>query len=251
VTDARGNRHGPVKLIMSVQENPSFPPPEIVSTVLPLVRANEPYNARIGIKGGLPPYEIRLIEGALPHGLDCRTNGELVGIAEESGDWPLRIHVMDSLQQSAEDSIHLAVREPGANRLQLGQFSKVAGVVGERFEFGIPASGGVLPYRFFLEEGDLPPGVELDGHKGILAGEPELAGTWTLKVCVKDDSAATAKTTEELQVRILEGPTSRLAVWTVSALVAIVIVIGIVVAFRRGFVRFHWKSEESVLKESK
>jgi hypothetical protein len=62
---------------------------------LPPVTRNLPYAQAITVKGGTPPYSVRIAEGRLPHGL-VLTNGSLAGVTRYPGLYPLVIAVTDA-----------------------------------------------------------------------------------------------------------------------------------------------------------
>ncbi len=47
-------------------------------------------------------------------------------------------------------------------------------------------TGGAMPYMWQVSGGDLPPGLKLDGKKGVIAGTPTTAGTYHFEVLVAD-----------------------------------------------------------------
>lgn len=53
------------------------------------------------------------------------------------------------------------------------------------YEAALAVSGDVGPVTWFLEEGDLPPGLEL-GEDGVLSGSATASGTWAFTVGAED-----------------------------------------------------------------
>lgn len=70
--------------------------------------------------------------------------------------------------------------------LSLATESLAAGAVGVTYDERIEAYGGVPSYRFMVSDGELPPGVSLNGFNGRLQGQPTASGTWRFKVQVHD-----------------------------------------------------------------
>lgn len=58
--------------------------------------------------------------------------------------------------------------------------------LGEPYEFNIIVSGGLAPYNFELDDGELPPGLTLEN--GSVSGTPAEAGTFEFSVQVSDAS---------------------------------------------------------------
>ena len=64
---------------------------------LPEGQVGEPYVGWVQVAGGTPPYSFSLKEGRLPQGLslDPQT-GEISGIPQEAGEFPITVRVRDS-----------------------------------------------------------------------------------------------------------------------------------------------------------
>lgn len=67
----------------------------IAAESLPPVTRNLPYSQAIPIKGGKPPYNIRIVDGRLPMGI-VLNNGALSGTTRFPGTYPLAVMVTDS-----------------------------------------------------------------------------------------------------------------------------------------------------------
>lgn len=66
----------------------------LATDVLPPATRNLPYSQAIPVKGGKPPYTIRIVQGRLPRGLTL--NGTAVsGATREAGTFPLALEVTD------------------------------------------------------------------------------------------------------------------------------------------------------------
>lgn len=55
----------------------------------------------------------------------------------------------------------------------------------------LTASGGVLPYTWYIVSGALPPGLSLDGATGTISGEPDSVDTFCFTLGVWDDEITT------------------------------------------------------------
>jgi Putative Ig domain len=58
--------------------------------------------------------------------------------------------------------------------------------VGTSYKTGVGVTAGAMPYTWLVSGGDLPPGLKLDGKKGVIAGTPTTAGTYHFEVVVTD-----------------------------------------------------------------
>ncbi|MDZ7703757.1 MAG: Ig domain-containing protein [Trueperaceae bacterium] len=78
--------------------------------------------------------------------------------------------------------------------------------LGEPYSADIRAIGGVSPYQFRVERGDLPPGLSLQG--GTIRGVPTELGRFTFTVAVSDTNLS--QTFEEYTLQVTEAPPATL-----------------------------------------
>ncbi len=78
--------------------------------------------------------------------------------------------------------------------------------LGEAYSADIRAIGGVSPYSFTLERGDLPPGLSLQG--GTIRGTPTELGRFTFTIAVSDTNLS--QTFEEYALAVTEAPPASL-----------------------------------------
>ncbi|MEX2536211.1 MAG: putative Ig domain-containing protein [Trueperaceae bacterium] len=79
--------------------------------------------------------------------------------------------------------------------------------VGEQYEAQVRAVGGLRPFTFGLEEGALPPGLDLEA--GVIRGIPTETGNFTFTIAVSD--ANLSRTFEEYSLGVVERPPPRLS----------------------------------------
>lgn len=65
------------------------------------------------------------------------------------------------------------------------------GEVGQEYAQEFTAEGGTGPYSYALADGDLPPGLVLNGTEGTLAGVPSEAGNFSFTLQVEDANGGT------------------------------------------------------------
>lgn len=75
-------------------------------------------------------------------------------------------------------------------------------LVNEPYRAPVHAVGGLRPYEFRLEQGTLPPGLELSG--GVLQGTPTTLGTFRFTLAVSD--ADLSSTFQEFTLSVVEPP---------------------------------------------
>lgn len=74
---------------------PPRAPLSIAATMMPPATRNLPYSQAIPIRGGQPPYTVRIVQGRLPRGLTL-ANGAISGMTRFSGSYVFSIAVSDS-----------------------------------------------------------------------------------------------------------------------------------------------------------
>lgn len=75
------------------------PPFQILTTHLPLPRAGHVYEAQLEAEGGTPPVRWRIVQGALPPGLQLDPDrGRITGVAHSSAAFSVLIEARDSAQ---------------------------------------------------------------------------------------------------------------------------------------------------------
>ncbi|MDZ7801626.1 MAG: Ig domain-containing protein [Trueperaceae bacterium] len=80
------------------------------------------------------------------------------------------------------------------------------GVINERYQRDVVATGGLRPHTYRLEDGTLPPGLALQG--GTLLGTPTSEGRFEFTVAVSD--ANLASTFQEFTLTVRDVPVPRL-----------------------------------------
>jgi hypothetical protein len=118
----------------------------------------------------------------IPAGLTLSPAGVLSGTpTAKNGDSKLTVQVKDtSGSRDAQLTYNLPVRDPLALNVQPIPLSEV----GRPFSLGFAATGGNEDYTW--ETTTLPAGLQFDQTKRALAGTPTAAGTFAVKVTMKD-----------------------------------------------------------------
>jgi len=213
VDDGSGGTAGPVPLTLSISPNRRFPEPNIMAEELPLALLGQRYYAIIPIQGGLPPYRFELTESQLPKGLSMSPEGILRGNIAEAGNWQLQVRATDNLGQSSQTrTLELKSRKASDHELKLGRFGDLTASLNKVFEFQIPVSGGLLPYRFTLE-GSLPRGLAWDSELGRLSGKPNQIYLDSLQVTVRDGSLEQAEDHHRFQLRVVSTGLPATRIW--------------------------------------
>jgi hypothetical protein len=169
----------------TIQVNPGTPPPPplhiVQSDLNPKATVqNAPYSFQLSADGG-GTQTWSLKSGTLPAGLQLASNGLLSGTPTATGDFAFTVQVTDG-SRSATQTYTLTV----VPRLAIASVTVPAAEVARPFELRLGAAGGRGAYSWSVGEGStLPSGLTLD-PAGVLSGTPTVAGTFPLKLSVKD-----------------------------------------------------------------
>ena len=163
---------------------PSPPPPlAIGATTLATGEAGVPFTSDLLISGGVPPYTVSVIEGALPAGLSLGNDGIISGIISpraKGGSITVRI-TDDSVNDSVTKSFKITI----LRALNVSQNAKT-GRVGKNYHDSLRRTGGLGPFNWSMTAGVLPIGLSFDRTTGAITGVPTQAGTFPITVQVTD-----------------------------------------------------------------
>jgi len=82
---------------------------------------------------------------------------------------------------------------PPATPLTIVTSALPEGTVGQPYGQHVQASGGVIPYRWTVAEGELPAGLRLDLVDGYISGTPSVTGRFTFVVRVATSAGNATK----------------------------------------------------------
>ncbi len=80
-------------------------------------------------------------------------------------------------------------------------------IAGENFNFSLVAQGGYAPYTWSVTEGNLPPGLKLHPHKGVISGVPTTPGEYHFKLAVADSNVPQQRVQRDMTVIVIAGLT--------------------------------------------
>lgn len=160
--------------------SPASPLPDVFDT--------EPISIPLSAAGGTAPYTWAVAEGStLPAGLALSAGGVLSGAATTPGSYTFAIRA--TATGGCVGIKVYALEVLAIDPITLDPPTLPNGTRGVGYLELVTAEGGIgVPYVFTLEDGALPPGVELD-EGGAIFGLPTEAGSYTFTVRATDGGA--------------------------------------------------------------
>ncbi len=162
-----------------------------------------PYDAPLGIVGGVPPYTVTTVGSALPPGLAMVTlTARATGTPSAVGTYPFTIQLRDD-----GDPSHVVLRNQSVTinpPLELTMPGLVAFAVSKPADGVLAHRGGTAPITLTIGEGALPEGVALVGDSLQLAGAAATPGSTRLRLDAVD-VAGSASTVDVKAVVCVAG----------------------------------------------
>ncbi len=167
---------------------------EITTVSLAAAKVGEAYTAKLTAIGGVEPYEWSVTAGVLPAGLLLDYGeGEISGVPTQAGIYSLALTVTDSANDTATEYFIIEVSQadsvtppPTADTLAITTDTILPGAFKDIYYTAtLAAQGGTTPYKWYLQAGDLPEGMNLS-ESGRLSGEPEESGSFSFIIRVDD-----------------------------------------------------------------
>jgi large repetitive protein len=157
----------------------------------PVAEVGVPLHTALVASGGQAPYTWSA--GSAPAGLTVGSDGTLSGVPAKSGAYTLTVHLVDADGAAKDLTVRLVVRA----RLAIATKALRSGTAGHAYRAKLATRGGVAPLRWAAS---LPRGLKLS-RTGMIIGAPAAAGTFRVKVRVRDSLGATSTKTLLLRVR--------------------------------------------------
>lgn len=153
----------------------------------------------IQAREGRPPYAFMAVGEGVP-GLAVDASGAICGIPSQAGTHGVVVQVVDGAggvdteRYTVDVDTSLVIVSkilPDARR-------------GAPYTQALEASGGVEPYRWFVEQGTLPEGLALS-ESGVVSGTPTKEGLASLTLRVEDDAGGSTIGPLTVRVAMSEG----------------------------------------------
>jgi hypothetical protein len=151
-----------------------------------------PVRMAVVANGGQAPYAWSA--GSVPAGLTLAGDGTLSGVPAKSGAYTFTAHLVDANGATKDVALRLVVRA----RLAITTKALRGATAGHAYRAKLAVRGGVGPLSWAAS---LPRGLKLSAKTGTIAGSPASAGTFRVKVRVRDSLGARSTRTLLLSVR--------------------------------------------------
>ena len=176
----------------------------ITTSSLPTGTVNQKYPpTSLGVTGGVQPY-VWSVTPALPNGLalNVLAPGAISGIPLDgtAGTTSHTFTVTDSslpTQQSKAKTLSLTITLTVPPLLISTGSVLPKGIVGQPYSVTLSASGGTLPYSWFVDRA-LPPGLTLNTSTGEIEGTPTATSNVSFNSTVRDSTQPTNLTNSKL-----------------------------------------------------
>jgi MYXO-CTERM domain-containing protein len=162
----------------------------------------EPESITLEAQNGVPPYSWSLI-GSAPPGLTFSMAGELCGVPEQAGSFPITVRAQDAT--GLFDTALFLLEVSGGTELAISSFSLPDGQVGQPYSQSLTAVRGMEPYAWRLVDGAgvPPPGLTI-AEDGAVSGTPTADGVFAFVVQVIDGQRRTD--TQPLSIVVAPAP---------------------------------------------
>lgn len=150
--------------------------------------------------GGEPPYRWTLENGALPPGLDLRTDGIISGVPSVLGEFEFEVAVTDRLGARDEAIYTVSVAPPVTLLILDTDLPELP--VGVAVHHALNVTGGVPPYHWQALSSP-PPGLTIT-ENGRLSGTPTQVGRFQVLVRAEDSTRAGAFDSRLIQVTVAD-----------------------------------------------
>jgi glucose/arabinose dehydrogenase len=163
---------------------------------IPDGEAGVPYTADLNINGGTTPYNVTVVKGALPAGLDI-VNGVLTGTPALTRKAVFTLLITDQGGATASKSFQMKVFPA----VRIATRNLPRGGVDRTYRGRLSARNGKPPYTWSLAAGTLPAGLALDPATGRITGTPTAAGSVNLTFQATDALGVAVQKTLPLNIQ--------------------------------------------------
>ena len=176
-----------------IDEKEPILPLEFRTKELPVAVLGHPYPLQLAFHGGDGEVEF-INNSSLPDWLEMNAEGLLSGTPEVSGNYEVAVVAADAQSNQVEKLFNLSVIGVEAeNKMLVADIPDIMAIQGKPFNFRIPISGGVEPYRVEIKN-PLPSGLEYDSTQLRIKGTPVWPGHRFVRFSISDASGSAEET---------------------------------------------------------
>lgn len=162
---------------------------------------NYSYTETLTATGGLAPYTFALLTGTLPTGLSI-VGDDIQGTPANLTPRIFTIRVTDNLGFTSTKELSIETIE----EIEFVSAELNSGIVGGAYSQQLEATGGITPYTWSIEEGELPTGLSLNATTGLISGTPaEIVSAEAITLRVQDSSSTPFVVDKEFEITITAG----------------------------------------------
>jgi hypothetical protein len=186
----------PDSLAVRFADTPCTEAGESRSRICPAGVVGSPYVVRLTGEGGCGPdptkpgsglpYQFRLLVGSLPPGLSLDRDGLLHGSPTRAGTWSFWLELSDEDPPSAAWCV-----PKRSEREFIVAVGAPPGTVWSPYVVQVSAEG-VGAQTWSIASGTLPLGLALRPNTGVIAGTPEITGSFPIELSATDSRGVTA-----------------------------------------------------------
>lgn len=174
-------------------------PLRIRTTELPFGRYEVEYDVTLVAEGGIGAYTWSIVGGALPGGLSLSADGVITGIPSTPSWHDVTIQVADGAGTVVTSDFKVHVVE----KLTMITTTLPNGRVGRSYDVRVLSAGGIGPFVWSIDEGELAPGLTLT-PTGSITGTPSSTGTYSARIEVEDNQGVSVSRT--MSIAIVSDP---------------------------------------------
>ncbi len=173
---------------------------------LPNGYLNSPLHLQLGAYGGEPPYNWEILKGSLPAGLALSHSGEITGTPTGLETQSFSVQVTDNSTPPTMDSTEYSLQITDIPPLKIDSTSIGDAIIDEKFNVRLTASGGIPPYKWSIQSGELPEGLALHPYRGTIEGVPADTVQTEIVVAVTDKQNPVVADTMSLTINVVTAP---------------------------------------------
>jgi hypothetical protein len=157
------------------------------AATLPNGNVTTPYSVTLQTQNGNPPVSFAITAGALPPGLTLNTStGVISGTPTAAANSSFTVRATDTTERTASRAFTIAISGP----FSFSTSTLPNGALGVPYNATLQTQNSQAQVTFLIVQGQLPPGLNLNGNTGVISGTPTQNGSSTFTVQATDSSSS-------------------------------------------------------------